>query len=101
MLNSLIRRRTRYTPSTVKAHTEPVEDEAPILIYKFRANVHVPDCSWLTGFAESNGLAGRLIPQASGGYRALKWRDRGGYVDLGIFTDIEMGIRAIGAPKKV
>lgn len=96
-MSTLVRLRVRPTLSNpVPAHIRA----QGVLVYKRQANVVVPDCCWLSGFAESNGLAGRLLPQPTGGYRALKWRERGGYVDLGIFPDVRLGIKALGAPKK-
>jgi hypothetical protein len=91
---SLIRQRTRAistAPDDMRARG--------ILIYRRRADVQVPDCCWLVGYAESNGLAGRILPQKAGGFRALRWRERGGYVDLGVFVDIQVAIMAL-APKK-
>lgn len=99
-MSALVRHRVRSNSSN------PVPEHIRaqgILIYKRRASIETPstpDCCWLTGYAESNGLAGRLLPQKEGGYRALKWRDRGGYVDLGVFPDMAHGIKALGTPKK-
>jgi hypothetical protein len=90
----LIRQRTRNTPAPVAAPTTTHSRERGIIIYRQTSNAG-HDCPWLPGIAEQNGLAGRVLPQNDGSYRALRWQSRGGYADLGTFNFCADAIRAL------
>lgn len=89
----LIRQRTRNTP-IVQPTTTAHPRERGIIIYRKVSNAGF-DCPWLPGIAEQNGLAGRVLPQSDGTFRALRWMARGGYADLGTFNFCTDAIHAL------
>lgn len=90
----LIRQRTRTPLAPIAAPSTPHSRERGIIIYRKSSNAGF-DCPWLPGIAESNGLAGRVLPQDDGSFRALRWMARGGYADLGTFEFCPDAIRAL------
>lgn len=90
----LIRQRTRSSLQPAAAPINVHARERGIIIYRQLANAG-HDCPWLPGIAEQNGLAGRVLPQSDGSFRALRWQARGGYADLGTFSFCADAIRAL------